>query len=87
MINKKLVLITLIFPFIYGCIESEKTKNSEREDWILWTANWNPNGEQISVGGTQDTLRLFSANKFKLVKNYLPLQRDDNQNQMASHQK
>lgn len=74
MIEKYSILIILLFTIIYGCkvnrkIE-EKTLETEREAWMLWAANWSPNDEQISVGGTQDTLRLFSANEFQLLKNY-----------------
>lgn len=75
--NKKSILLISSFILIYGCKEIEKTKEktveTERQNWWLWTANWNPNDDQISVGGTQDTLRLFSSETFKLIYN-LPLE-------------
>ena len=49
--NKKSILLILSFILIYGCKENGKTVETERENWWLWTANWNKN--QISVGGTQ----------------------------------
>jgi WD40 repeat protein len=61
------------FLVIYGCKgvekQAEKKGHAERENWWLWTASWNPNGEEISVGGTQDTLRLFSSKTYKLIDN------------------
>ena len=45
---------------------------TERDNWWLWTANWNHNNNQISVGGTQDTLRLFSSETYQLTEN-IPL--------------
>lgn len=70
--TKKSILIILSFIVIYGCKENVKTVEIERDNWWLWTANWNPNNNQISVGGTQDTLRLFSAETFQLADN-IPL--------------
>jgi WD40 repeat protein len=68
--NKKSILLILSFILIYGCKENGKTVETERENWWLWTANWNKN--QISVGGTQDTLRLFSSETYQLADN-IPL--------------
>ena len=62
----------LSFVLIYGCKESRETTKPEKEDWWLWTANWHPNNHQISVGGTQDTLRLFSSETYQLTDN-IPL--------------
>lgn len=63
-------LITTIL--IIGCIENNKKSilQNDKKEWWLWTANWHPNGNEIAVGGTQDTLRLFSAKEGKLLKNY-----------------
>ena len=72
MSSKETMLLILAFILIYGCKENEKTIVSERDDWWLWTANWNPNNNQISVGGTQDTLRLFSSETYELIEN-IPL--------------
>jgi WD40 repeat protein len=55
---------------LFGCSQKEKAEKTEKEDWWLWTANWNPHGEQIVAGGTQDTLRIFSSTDYKLSKNY-----------------
>lgn len=70
--TKKSILIILSFILIYGCKENGKKVETERENWWLWTANWNPNNNQISVGGTQDTLRLFSSETYQLIDN-IPL--------------
>lgn len=53
-------------------VDYEKTTGIEKDNWWLWTANWNWNSNLISVGGTQDTLRLFSAETNQLVDN-IPL--------------
>ncbi|OZV68180.1 WD40 repeat domain-containing protein [Winogradskyella aurantia] len=68
--NKKSILLILSFILVCGCKKNRKTV--ERENWWLWTANWNPNNNQISVGGTQDTLRLFSSETYQLTDN-IPL--------------
>ncbi|MCK8481711.1 WD40 repeat domain-containing protein [Psychroserpens algicola] len=68
MIKKISILLFLSISLSYGCKEDEKKIENERENWWLWTASWNPNDEQISVGGTQDTLRIFSSKTYKLVK-------------------
>ena len=65
--NSIILILTLIL--IYGCRESRETAKTERENWWLWTADWNPNNDQIAVGGTQDTLRLFSSESYQLVDN------------------
>lgn len=74
--NKKSILLILSLILIYGCKKIEKAMEkpveTERQNWWLWTANWNPNDGQISVGGTQDTLRLFSSETLNLTYN-LPL--------------
>lgn len=70
--SKKSIWIILSFILIYGCKENGKTVEAKRENWWLWTADWNPNNDQISVGGTQDTLRLFSPETYHLIEN-IPL--------------
>ena len=72
MINKKSILIILSLIFIYACKERQETAETDRDNWWLWTADWNPNNDHISVGGTQDTLRLFSSESYQLVEN-IPL--------------
>jgi WD40 repeat protein len=69
---KKTILIILSFILICGCKENGKKVETEKENWWLWTANWSPNNSQISVGGTQDTLRLFSSETYQLTDN-IPL--------------
>ncbi|MDY2588530.1 WD40 repeat domain-containing protein [Winogradskyella aquimaris] len=69
--NHSIILIVFLI-LVYGCKESREATEKERENWWLWTANWNPNNDQISAGGTQDTLRLFSSESYQLVYN-IPL--------------
>lgn len=65
-------ILLLSFLLICACAESRDTAEIERGDWWLWSANWNPNNAQISVGGTQDTLRIFSSESYQLLNN-IPL--------------
>jgi len=68
----KKILFVLIAILIVGCIKNQKkpVTQTEKKDWWLWAANWHPNGDEIVVGGTQDTLRLFSTTESRLLKNY-----------------
>ena len=67
----KNTLIFLVVLLIVECITSQKKsiQKSEKKDWWLWTVSWHPNANKIAVGGTQDTLRLFSTRESRLLKN------------------
>lgn len=69
----RLFSILLLIITIWGCKgnQGKKSKYLEKNDrqWF-WSVGWHPDGEQFVVGGTSDTLKLFSANDFQLVKNY-----------------
>ncbi|MDX1479677.1 MAG: hypothetical protein R3301_18320 [Saprospiraceae bacterium] len=67
----KQILLCLIVLSTVGCIKSQNTSNQPREikDWWLWTASWHPHAPIIVVGGTQDTLRLFSTKESRLLTN------------------
>lgn len=63
----------LIISTNWGCKQpqNEESRDFEKNDrWWFWSVGWHPNKDQFVVGGTQDTLRLFSANNFQLLKNY-----------------
>ena len=68
---KKILAIVFIISFL-GCQQKKagKIQKPEKDDWWLWTASWSPNSDELVVGGTQDTLRLFSTKDFFLRKNY-----------------
>ncbi len=68
--NKYSYLLIIILVFVVACKTTKTEQKAEKENWWLWTANWKPNGEHIAVGGTQDTLRLFSSVNKQLLKNY-----------------
>lgn len=53
-------------------ISYEITSHKEKVNWWLWTASWNAKNKVLAVGGTQDTLRLFSTERNELAKN-IPL--------------
>ncbi len=36
----------------------------------MWTADWHPNQPLLAVGGTQDTLRIFSMSDYQLLSNH-----------------
>lgn len=68
----KKILFFLIAILVVGCIKNQKEsiQQTEKKEWWLWTAGWHPNANEIVVGGTQDTLRLFSTKESRLLKNY-----------------
>lgn len=68
----KNVLLLLSITLMQGCNPKLKPSNQNlvREDWWLWAAAWHPNKDQLVVGGTQDTLRLFSSRNYQLLTNY-----------------
>ena len=67
----KNIFFSLIVLFIVGCSTNPKSpsQQTEKEDWWLWAAGWHPNANEFAVGGTQDTLRLFSTKESRLLKN------------------
>ena len=73
---KKILAIVFIVSLL-GCQQKKagKIQKSEKDDWWLWTASWSPNSDELVVGGTQDTLRLFSTKDLHLRKK-LPVYRN-----------
>jgi WD40 repeat protein len=69
----KHTLFLLSVMLIGGCSLTQKkpSRTLKRDDWWLWTVSWHPNKDQVVVGGTQDTLRLFSTTNYQLLNNYL----------------
>ena len=68
----KAVLFLTTIALLLGCTPTRNKTNPtpERADWWLWAASWHPDKPQIVVGGTQDTLRLFSTKDYSLIRNY-----------------
>ena len=69
----RILFIIILICTISGCKSTEKAENQNTErnkPYFFWAVDWHPNNEQFVVGGMQDTLRLFSANDFELLKNY-----------------
>ena len=65
----KASLIFLMF-MLFSCRQN-KTVNensNSRKDYWFWTADWSSGEDLIAIGGTQDTLRIFSERK--LEENY-----------------
>jgi WD40 repeat protein len=69
----RVFFVIILLSTIWGCKHppEKESQNFERNDrrWF-WSVNWHPNKDQFVVGGSQDTLRLFSANHFQPLKNY-----------------
>ena len=62
------VLSIIVSPFLtvlFGCKQKQTKEKIERENWWFWSVNWNPEGNSIAVGGTQDSLRIFSETELK----------------------
>ncbi len=58
---------------IWGCKQTqkeEKQQSESNEQWFYWSVDWHPNKDQFVVGGSEDTLRVFSADNFKLLESY-----------------
>ena len=65
------ILLLLLLVWSAGCLNKKDSKQViEEPDWWLWAVDWHPNDDWLAVGGTQDTLRIFSVSQNKLVKNY-----------------
>lgn len=62
------ILALLMISIVIGCKPNDTTEKTEKEDWWFWTASWNSEGNKIAVGGTQDSLRIFTNSKLK--RNY-----------------
>ncbi|SNY95100.1 WD40 repeat domain-containing protein [Flagellimonas pacifica] len=41
---------------------------SEENKTTLWTLAWSPNGKYLATGGNQDSLKIFDAKSFELIK-------------------
>jgi WD40 repeat protein len=58
---------------IWGCKPTQKEQSPNppnNSPYFYWSVDWHPNKDQIVVGGTEDTLRLFSVNNSKPIRNY-----------------
>lgn len=60
------LLFTLPGCLLWSC---EHKGTSHHIDAVLWTAVWSPDGHTIAMGGTHDSLRLFSGDTYKLISN------------------
>lgn len=68
----KIILFLLSITLISGCsprLTSTSPDMAPEIGW-LWTAHWHPNKARLAVGGTQDTLRIFSTKNHQLLQNY-----------------
>ena len=69
----RIFFIIILLSTIWGCKQTtqEESQYDEKNDpWFFWSVDWHPNKDQFVVGGMQDTLRVFSVNNYKLIKNY-----------------
>jgi WD40 repeat protein len=68
----RLFLIVIAISLICGCKQRPKeipTTTEEKKPYFYWSVDWHPSKDLFVVGGMQDTLRLFTAQNFELVKN------------------
>ena len=70
-------IIIILMSAIYGCNPTQKEQSHQLWDdsvqnirWYYWSVDWHPSKDLFVVGGAEDTLRLFSANNFELIKSY-----------------
>lgn len=69
----RIIFIIFLISTIWGCKQPQKEESQHPEKntrSYFWSVDWHPNKDQFVVGGTQDTLRLFSSSNFQLLKNY-----------------
>lgn len=74
MLKSSFFLFTCLMHFVCVDVNQEKTKaiakKKETKTPILWTADWNPNGKLIAIGGDDKVLRIYEANNYTLYKSY-----------------
>lgn len=61
-----LIKITLFLIIFNSPLFAQNAK----ENQILWTADWSPNGKYIAIGGNVDSLKVYEAKSLKLYKSY-----------------
>lgn len=66
------ILFCVFVILFFGCKPNLNLVNqtSKRVDYLLWTVSWQSESNRLVVGGTQDTLRLFSTKNYHLLQNY-----------------
>lgn len=47
---------------------NQQIKTSNKNNIILWTANWSADGQFIAVGGADNILRIYDGKTFELIK-------------------
>lgn len=57
-----------VLSFDHRAVAPEPAKGGI--DNILWTAAWSPDGRSVAVGGSYNTLRIFSGTQLEPTKNY-----------------
>lgn len=63
-------ICSLILVIIFSGCKTTENQQTFVDKGLLWTVSWSPNGNYISSGGNQDTLRLFSTKSCKIENNY-----------------
>ena len=67
-----LFLLTVIIS-LCGCSPRNGEKKQAAENEIpqfFWDVDWQPGSDRIAVGGTQDSLKLFSTEGLQRIKSY-----------------
>ncbi len=66
------VVVSILLVSILSCKSNPLTPGTIKEDrdWWLWAAACKPDGTRLAVGGTQDTLRIFSMRDDQASKKY-----------------
>lgn len=57
----------------WGCKQSakeESTDSEHKKNWFYWAVDWHPHKSQFVVGGSSDTLKLFSSENHESLKSY-----------------
>ncbi|MGB3466349.1 MAG: WD40 repeat domain-containing protein [Cyclobacteriaceae bacterium] len=65
---KHLFLIVFAGSLLTSSCQSGKNSKPPKEDWWFWDVAYSPDASQIAMGGTQDTLRIYSVGE-KTLRN------------------
>ena len=63
-------IFLLLLTWACQAPQKETKTQEEGKSYFYWAVDWHPNKEQIVVGGTNDSLKIFSSKDLSLIHDY-----------------